>query len=107
MVVSSFSSVKNDLLIYWGMIGCWPLGQTRADTINMAAFHPSAIAALCELSSSQEAQGEYFRGLQMVVGFTETPLSYQSFTFWALSWRPRVSGALKCSVLNSLTMRVS
>lgn len=107
MVVSSFSSVKNDLLIYWGMIGCWPLGQTRADTINMAAFHPSAIAALCELSSSQEAQGEYFRGLQMVVGFTETPLSYQSFTFWALSWRPRVSGALKCNVLNSLTMRVS
>lgn len=107
MVVSSFSSVKNDLLIYWGMIGCWPLGQTRADTINMAAFHPSAIAALCELSSSQEARGEYFRGLQMVVGFTETPLSYQSFTFWALSWRPRVSGALKCSVLNSLTTRVS
>lgn len=75
MVVLSFSSVKNDLLIYWGTIGCRPLGQTRADTINMAAFHPSAIAVLCELSSSQEAQGEYFRGLQIVVRCTETPLS--------------------------------
>lgn len=52
MVVLSFSSVKNDLLIYWGTIGCRPLGQTRADTINMAAFDPSAIATLCELSNS-------------------------------------------------------
>lgn len=75
MVVLSFSSVKNDLLIYWGMIGCWPLGQTRADTVNMAASHPSAVAALCELSSSQNAPGKYFRSLQILRGLTKNPLS--------------------------------
>lgn len=68
MAVLSFSSVKNDLLIYWGMIGCWPLGQTRADTVNMAAFQPSAIADLYELSRSQKALGKYF-GVGGVSGY--------------------------------------
>lgn len=39
MGVLSLSSVKNDLLIYGGMMGCWPLGWVRPDTSHMAAAH--------------------------------------------------------------------
>jgi hypothetical protein len=103
MAVLSFSSVKNDLLIYWGMIGCWPLGQTGADPVNMAAFHPSAVAEFHELSRSQKALGKHFRGLRIVIGFTKTPLSYTLSHFGLCLF----SGALRYSVISSLTMSSS
>lgn len=98
MGVLSFSSVKNDLLIYWGMMGCWPPEQARPDTINMAAphshcFSPSAVTAIYNLSGSffKKVVGKYL-GL---LGYFHFLPSYHSFPFWTFSYRSWETGALK------------
>lgn len=98
MGILSFSSVKNDLLIYWGMMGCWPPEQARPDTINMAAphshcFSPSAVTAIYNLSGSffKKVVGKYL-GL---LGYFHFLPSYHSFPFWTFSYRSWETGALK------------
>ena len=64
MGVLSFSSVKNDLLIYWGMMGCWPPEQAGPDTINMAAPHShwfslSAVTAIYNLSGREKKKKQW------------------------------------------------
>lgn len=80
MGVLSFSSVKNDLLIYWGMMGCWPPEQAGPDTINMAAphshcFSTSAVTAIYNLSGRKKrSSGEIFRALGIFPFPTFIPL---------------------------------
>lgn len=80
MGVLSFSSVKNDLLIYWGRMGCWPLGQAEPDIVNMVAsgshcLSPSAATAICKLSGSRRELGTYLRGLGLFPTFSKSPPS--------------------------------
>lgn len=98
MGVLNLSSGKNDLLIYWGMMGCWPLGQARPDTINMSVPCLSVVTGICKLSGTQKALGEYFRGLGIFLMFTKPSI----FTLWTLScnWSLGI-GILRYSILNS------
>lgn len=71
MGVLSFSSVKNDLLIYWGMMGCWPLGQAGQTPRTRQRLAPSVSPHVCQLSGSRDAEGN----ISGVLGHFQLPRS--------------------------------
>lgn len=81
MGVLSCSSVKNDPLIYWGMVGCWPLGQAGQTPSARQRLPPSLSPPRSYAVWQERSSGEISQGTWDSSSILESPPSSRPFTF--------------------------